>query len=184
MRKLTPLLLTGLLLVGAAACGDDDGGSSNGDLSDKDQEFVDAAMDEYDPEQAAPLTEDDARCIVTSMVGAVGADRLEELGITPEQFGSDDSSAFPQGLTEDEANGVVDGFDSCIDLPALFTESLAEDSDLSEDDKACLDDAFDSDTIRQIFVTMLTKGEDALQDDPELMNQFMAIFQKCPDALG
>jgi hypothetical protein len=83
-----------------------------------------------------------------------------------------------------EANSVVDGFDGCIDLPALFTESLAADADLSDDDKACLDDAFDSDTIRKIFVTMLTQGEDALQDDPELMNEFMAIFQKCPDALG
>jgi hypothetical protein len=184
MRKLAPIFLIGFLLIGAAACGDDDGGSGSGGLSDKEQEYVDAAMAEYDPEEAKPLTEDDARCIVTSMVEGVGVDRLEDLGITPQQFGSDDGSTFPEGLTDEEANRVVDGFDGCIDLPALFTESLAADASLSDEDKACLDDAFDNDTIRKIFVTMLTQGEDALQDDPELMNEFMAIFQKCPEALG
>ena len=181
MRKLTPIVLSGLLFL--AACGDDDGGGG-GDLSSEEKEYVDAAMAEFDPAEAEPLTEDDARCVVTSMVEAIGVDRLEELGVTPESFSSDDGAPFPEGLTEDEANGVVDGFEGCIDLPALFTESMAADESIDEETKACLADAFDEDTIRRIFVTMLTEGEDALSDDPELMQEFLGIFEECPGALG
>jgi hypothetical protein len=178
MRKLRSVLLLGLLL--AAACGDDDGG---GGLSEADQEYVDAAMATYDEEEAAPLTEDDARCIVESMVGQLGSDRLEELGVTPESFGSEDA-AFPEGLSEDEANGVVDGFESCIDMNQLFLDGLAEDQSLDQDAKDCLADAFDEDTMRRLFVTMLTEGEDAVQDDPELTSEVLSAFSECPEALG
>jgi len=181
MRRLTALVLSGFLLV-TASCGDDDGGE--GDLSSEEQEFVDAAMAEYDAEEAAPLTEDDARCIVQSMVESVGVDRLDELGITPEQFGSQDDAPFPEGLTEEEANGVVDGFEGCIDLSGLFLDGMAEDETLSAEAKECLADAFDEDTIRRIFVTMLTEGEDALEQDEDLMAEFLGIFSECPEALG
>ena len=180
MRKLTPIVLSGLLFL--AACGDDDGGG--GDLSSEEQEYVDAAMAEFDPEEAEPLTEDDARCVVTSMVESLGVDRLEELGITPETFGSEDGAPFPEGLTEDEANDVVDGFDSCIDLPALFTDQMAADDTIDEETKECLADAFDEDTIRSLFVTMLTQGQDALEEDPELLQELMAILSECPGAMG
>ncbi|MGH9084700.1 MAG: hypothetical protein ACRDYW_04555 [Acidimicrobiales bacterium] len=178
MRKLLSVLVSGLFLV--AACGDDDGG---GDLSDADQEYVDAAMATYDEEEAAPLTEDDARCIVESMVGQLGTDRLEELGVTPESFGSDDES-FPEGLSEDEANGVVDGFESCADMSQLILDGIAEDESISQEAKDCLADAFDEDTVRRLFVTMLTQGEDALQDDPELTSELLSVFSECPEALG
>ncbi|MGV3759402.1 MAG: hypothetical protein ACO1PW_07635 [Actinomycetota bacterium] len=182
MRKLTPIVLSGLLFL--AACGDDDGGGGGGDLSSAEQEYVDAAMAEFDPEEAEPLTEDDARCVVTSMVETLGTDRLEELGITPETFGSEDGAPFPEGLSEDEANGVVDGFDDCLDLGALFTESMAADDSIDDETKECLADAFDGDVIRRLFVTMLTEGEDALSDDPELLQEFMTILQECPGAMG
>ncbi|MFP5255839.1 MAG: hypothetical protein ACLGI8_08340 [Acidimicrobiia bacterium] len=180
MRKLTATALSSLLLL--AACGDD-GGGGGGDLSSDEQEYVDAAMAEFDPEQAEPLTEDDARCVVTSMVDSLGVDRLEELGITPASFGTDDAP-FPEGLNEDEANDLVDGFDSCIDLPALFTEQMAADPSIDDETKECLEGAFDEDTIRSLFVTMLTEGEDALQEDPELLQELMSILQECPGAMG
>lgn len=179
MRKIAAMLLSGLFLLGA--CGDD-GGGGGGDLSSADREYVDAALATFDAEEATPLTESDARCIVESMVGGLGAERLEDLGITPDSFGSDDSP-FPEGLEEDEANEIVDGFEGCFDMGEVFLEGLAEDGTLSDEAKECLADAFDDDTIRQIFVTMLTQGEDALQDDPELTSEFMSIFSECPEAL-
>src|SRR5690606_33584482 len=97
MRRLTTIILSSMLLV-AAACGDDDGGGG-GDLSSEEQEYVDAAMAEFDAEEAEPLTESDARCIVSSMVDKLGVDRLGEIGITPESFGSEDGAPFPEDLT-------------------------------------------------------------------------------------
>lgn len=182
MRKLTSIAISSLLLF-AAACGDDDGGGS-GDLSGPEQEFVDAAMAEFDPAEAEPLTEDDARCVVTSMVDSLGLERLEELGITPDSFGSDEGAPFPENLDEDEANDVVDGFEDCLDLGALFAESMASDDALDEETRDCLADAFDKDMVRRLFVTMLTKGEDALEEDPELLGDILGVFAKCPGALG
>lgn len=182
MRKLTPIVLSGLLLL--AACGDDDGGAGGGDLSSEEQEFVDAAMANFDPEEAEPLTEDEARCVVTSMVDGLGVDRLEELGITPETFGDDDGAPFPEDLSEGEATIVVDGFEDCLDLGALFADSMAADDTIDQETKDCLADAFDDETVRRIFMVMLTEGESGLEDDPDLMSEFMGIFQECPGALG
>lgn len=181
MRKLTSIALSSMLFL-AAACGDDDGGSGS-DLSSEEQEYVDAAMAQFDPEQAEPLTEEEARCVVSSMVSGLGVDRLEELGITPETFGSEDGAPFPENLTEAEANQVVDGFDECLDLGALFAESMAQDDTLDEETKECLADAFDASTVRRLFVTMLTEGEDALAEDPELIEDLMGVFSECPGAL-
>lgn len=183
MRKLITILLSSLLLV-AAACGDDDGGDGDGGLSSAEQKYVDAAMAQFDPEEAEPLTEPEARCVVSSMVTSLGVDRLEELGITPETFGSEDGAPFPENLTEAEAEGVVDGFDECLDLGALFAESMAQDDTLDDETKQCLADAFDSDTVRRLFVTMLSQGEDALTEDPELLQDIMGVFTQCPGALG
>jgi len=179
MRKLTPLLLSGLLLF--AACGGDDGGGG-GELSSADQEFVDAAMQQYDPEDTE-LTEDQARCVAESLVGAVGSERLEDLGISPESFGDDDNP-FPEGLDQDEAEDVVEGINSCIDMASLFVESMSENGQLSDEAVACLADAFDQATIDEIFVTMLTEGEDALQENQELTVKLLDVFQECPEALG
>jgi len=182
MRTLTSLLLAGALLFGAAACGDDDEGGGGDDRSSEEQEYVDAAVSTFDPEEDAPLTEEDARCIATSMVDNLGVERLEELGITPESFG-DEESALPEDLDEDEANRVVDGFEGCFDMTQLFLEGIDEDGALSPEARECLADAFDEDVTRRIFVTMLTEGEDALEEDQELMSEFLRLYSACPEAL-
>ena len=182
MRKL-PIVVLALFVSVLAACGDDDEGGGGADLGGEEQEFVDAAMEDFDPESAAPLEEGESRCIVESMVDSLGLERLDELGVEPEDFGDDTQEAFPEGLTEDEANDVVDGFDSCFDLSALFLEGLAEEGTLSDDDRECLADAFDKETMRNLFVTILTQGEDAMQEDPEMVSELLAVFSECPDAL-
>ena len=182
MRKTFYALMAGISLFAVAACGDDDKGGG-GNLSAEEQAYVDEAMSNFDPEEAEPLSEDDARCMVTSMVQAVGVDTLEDAGLTAESFG-DDSSTLPEGLTKDQAEDVVDGIDGCIDMSELFLQGMTEDSSLSDDDKKCLADAFDSKTIRDLMVTMLSQGEEGLEDDPAIMSKVFEVFSKCPGAMG
>lgn len=178
MRRLLGIAVVSVLVL--AACGDDDGGS--GALSSDEQAFVDEAMEEFDAEDAAPLTEEEARCIAEEMVGTLGVDRLEDLGIEPSDFADDE--AFPEGLTEDEATEVVDRWDECFDLSELFMQSIAQDQELSDEDRECLEDAFSADTLRNVFVKILTKGEQAMQEDPELLSELLAGAAKCPGLLG
>lgn len=175
-----------MLFLLATACGDDSDGGGGGDagdeLSDADQEYVDAAMETYDSE-TDPFTEDEARCVAESVVRPLGADRLQELGVTPDDFRGD-TEALPDGLDDDEANEVVDGIDGCINLSDLFMQELTADQSLSEESTKCLRDAFDDDFVRRIVVTMLTEGEDALQDDEDLTAELMGVFSECPQVLG
>lgn len=181
MGKLLVVLMTGVLLL--AACGGDDKGGGSGGLSAEEQSFVDDAMEGFDAEEAAPITEDDATCMVESFVTNLGVDRLDELEISPADFASDDES-FPSGLTADEATQVVDGFEGCIDLSSLFLDSLAQDQSMSEEARTCLAKAFDEAAIQRIFVTLLTDGEDALTADEDFMAEMTAVVSTCPEAFS
>ncbi|MGQ0432121.1 MAG: hypothetical protein ACT452_06920 [Microthrixaceae bacterium] len=181
MGKLLVVLMTGVLLL--AACGGDDKGGGSGGLSAEEQGFVDDAMDGFDAEEAAPITEEDATCMVESFVANLGVDRLDELEITPADFASNDES-FPSGLTTDEAAQVVDGFDGCIDLANMFLDSLAQDETMSAEARACLAKAFDGAAVERIFVTLLTDGEDALTSDKDFMAEMTAVVSTCPEAFS
>lgn len=180
MRKLLAVLMTSALAL--AACGGDDKGGGGG-LSAEEQTFVDDAMKGFDAEEAAPITEDDATCMVESFVTNLGVDRLDELEIAPADFASNDES-FPSGLKEDEATQVVEGFDGCIDLASLFLDSLAQDQTMSAEARTCLAKAFDRAAVKRIFVTLLTDGEDALTNDKDFMAEMTAVVSTCPEAFS
>jgi hypothetical protein len=177
VARLLPVLVA--IVTAAAACSDDGEG---GGRSDEEQEYIDAAMATFDPEEAAPMTEDDAECIVTSMVDEIGVDDLEEAGITPESFGEDEE--FPSGLSEEQAGEAVDAIDGCIDLRDLFLEAMAEDESVPEEAQECLAEQFDDEVVRRIMVLTLSEGEDAITGDSELMQELTAAFNECPDAVN
>jgi hypothetical protein len=175
-------VLVALMLAGLTACGDDEPSSNADGLTDEEQDYVDGALEGFDEEEEAPLTEEDARCIATSMVKAVGVDELEAAGITPESFSSDDE--IPEGLEEDQARAIVGGIKGCIDMLELFVEGIAEDTELSEDARACLADQFDDDLVDRLMVTMLTEGEDGLDPSTGVGAEVMQAAFACPEAFG
>jgi len=191
MRALRSLVLViGVVLVFAAGCGDDDsegggtdtGSESEGDLSDEERAYVDAAVDGYDAERDAPMTEDDARCMATSMVQGIGVDRLEEMGITPESFSEDGD--LPEGaLTEADAEAMVSEIAGCIDLQELFLAGFTEDESLSPETVECLADQFDEDLVTRLMVVLLSQGEDALSEGSGPGAELMEAYLACPGAL-
>ena len=89
------------------------------------------------------------------------------------------------GLSEDEGNELYDAFADCgVDLQQAFIEGIAVSGDLPEDVVDCLDEQFDDDTLRQIMVTTITKGEEALAEDQELTDSLLAALAECPGATG
>ena len=66
----------------------------------------------------------------------------------------------------------------------MLVASMSEDSDLSDEDRECLADAFDDDLLRRLMVTALTQGEEALQADEELMGDLFGVVAECPGVAG
>jgi hypothetical protein len=179
MRAPGVLAIVGLLAL--TACGDDDGGGG-GDVSSADEEYIDEAVSTFDPEEDAPLTEEDARCLTSSVVQTVGSERLREIGIEPEDFSAGEQE-FPPGITDGEANDIVDRLEGCIDLPQLFVDSLSEDTELDAEAVDCLTEQFDDDFVRRLFVSIFTGDSAALGEDSELSNELFAMLGECPGVL-
>ena len=181
MRTLRPLVLLAAFALGAAGCGDDDPAADDG-LDAAEQAYVDEALEGFDPEEEAPLTEDDARCIATSMVERVGVERLVEVGLTPESFSSDDE--LPDGLDVADAQTIVRGIKGCIDFRDLFLEGFADDGSLSAEAQACLAEQFDDDLVERTMVVLLSEGETALDDDSGVGGELTAAVKACPEAIN
>jgi hypothetical protein len=71
-----------------------------------------------------------------------------------------------------------------MDVRAAFVEGLTEGEDMSEEAVACLEDAIDDDLLKRVLVTSLTEGEDALQEDEDLMGDLIGVLSDCPGAVA
>lgn len=148
----------------------DDGGDV--EVSGDGQAFVDAMVESMQSEEDFPLSEDQARCFAARTVNTIGVDRLNKAGVTPEQFGSSGDSSIDfsdLGLTEDDANEIFDNFGRCdIDLREMMLESMAADSEVSAGQKACMETVLTDENLRKLMVTSFMKGDDGIENDPEL----------------
>lgn len=166
--------------------GGSSGGGSGGDSSrDAYVDAMTASLLADDTDMG--LSRDQAECVGESWVDIFGADRLSAAGITPDDIrnDTDDAPMSDLGLSASEAEGLVDTFGSCgIDLTKAMVDSMAEDQTLTPEDRACLENAFNEDFLRRLFVVTLTEGDDAVENDPELLNEMMAALFACPGAMG
>jgi hypothetical protein len=192
MRGRLVIGLVGVLAVMAmAACGGDDdssssGGGGGGSVSAEAQPYVDALkkdMTTREAEDDLVLTSQQADCVAPKWINTIGVAKLKEKGLTPEDIGSDSDSDFSDlELTEAQGNALVDAFDQCkVDLKGVFLKSM--NPSMSAEDEKCLNDNFDATLLKQIMVTSLTKGDDALSNDQELTGKLLAVFSKCPGAI-
>ena len=191
----TPIAaLFGVALLVLGACGgDDDAGSSDGTVTPgsapaEAQPYIDslAAGFTTGEDEDLQLTQEQADCVAPRWVDTIGMERITDAGIAPEDIGAEGNSELSElGLSEDEGNELYEAFGTCgVDLQQAFVDGIAASGDLPEDVAACLDEHFDADTLQQIMVVTITKGEDALAEDQELTDSLLAVFAECPGSMG
>ncbi len=183
MRGRIALGLIGVLALAAvAACGGDDDG-----VSADAKPYVDALEKSMKEDDSSGLTLSDtqASCLAPKFINAIGVDTLKAKGITPDDMGSEsDTDLTDFGLSDAQGGQLYDGFKACkVDVRSLFLSGMTEDSEMSAADKKCLDDNFDDALLKDVVVLSLTKGENALQDDKDVMSRIFAVFAKCPGAV-
>jgi hypothetical protein len=178
------MLAVAVLVMAAlgAACGDDDDGGGGESSSDEGQEYVDAIVASNDDSE---LTDEENECFARAFVDAVGVEQLQG-AVTPDEIREDpESSPSEFGLTldDDEADAFWEDVNECMDVRAAFVEGLTEGEDMSQETVYCLEDAIDDDLLKRVLVTSLMEGEDALQQDQELMSDLIGVLGDCPGAV-
>jgi hypothetical protein len=155
---------------------------SVGDASEEDYVAAVAATFTQGGEDDLQLTDEQADCVAPKWIDTIGVDRLKDKGISPDDIGddADDADISDLGLSEDEGGELYDAFAACdVDIRQQFVDSLAADEDVSEEAAACLDNAIDSDLLRRLIVTTLTQGDEALDEDTDLVNDFNSAVAPC-----
>jgi hypothetical protein len=139
--------------------------------SDVDQEALIAALAAEAAADEQSLIGGDsaaAGCFATGVVERVGANRLDELGMTP-----DNVPGFADlALNDDERAAISDALFSCIDVRALLSARLAE--QVGEELGLCIATNLSEDVLRVAFPGPAT---DAVQEEFE--NQ----LQQCREAI-
>jgi hypothetical protein len=181
MRR-TMLAVAVLMAALAAACGDDDDGGGGGSASAEGQEYVDAIVASNDD---SDLTDDENECFARAFVDAVGVEQLQG-AVTPDEIREDPESSpeeFGITLDEDQADAFWEDVNECMDVRAAFVEGLTEGEDMSQETVDCLEGAIDDDLLKRVLVTSLIEGEDALEEDQELMSDLIGVLGDCPGAV-
>lgn len=184
MRRM--MLAVAVLATGAfgAACGDDDGGGGSGgeSSSDEGQEYVDAIVASNEESE---LTDEENECFARAFVDAVGVNQLQD-AVSPDEI-RDNPQSSPEelGITldGDQADAFWDDVNDCMDVRAAFVEGLTAGENLSDETVDCIRGAFDDDLLKRVFLTSLMEGEDALQQDQDLMGDLIGVLSECPGAV-
>jgi hypothetical protein len=179
MTKMTttalPLALVGLLSL--AACGGDDGGAEASSGADE-AAYVDAIAATADE---TTFPGEQGRCVAQALVDAVGVDELSD-AVTPEEIRNNPDASFDEfgiEIGEDDAQALYDGITGCTDVRQALIGSLTAEQGLSPEAQQCLAQAFDDALLRDAIVATLTGGDDAIEQDPELMGRFTQAMTPC-----
>ena len=101
------------------------------------------------------------------MVDGIGVDKMKEAGFTPESIAADGEGdkVDLKKLSEGDRKVVAESFTNCIDLEAVFMESLASSGeDIPKEMKECFE-GIDWEVIEEKFSEMILTGDEMDEND-------------------
>ena len=171
-----PLALA-LLLVAAPAVGACSDGGGDADA----QPYIDALTESFQEEDESGFTPTDeqAECMAEKTIDAIGADTLEEAGITPEDVvDSDGPEDLGLELSEDQATEAARAFFDC-DLS--FAEAFAG-ADADDEAVECIEENLDEDRMVEAIAEQYQGNED--EADEIFGELFTDLGAECEDAFA
>ena len=170
--------------AGTATSGSTAGGVSAADATEED--YLAALQRSLTTGAATQLsiTPDEADCVAPKWLDTIGVDRIKENDISPDMIGDDiddDGSALSDlGLSTDEGEALYDSFGDCdVDVREQFLTLMT--TSLNEEATACVEDAIDEDLLKELMVTSLTQGDEALNANTELEEKFTSALAPCEE---
>ncbi|HEY7073449.1 MAG TPA: hypothetical protein VH479_25205 [Acidimicrobiales bacterium] len=206
-RALGALILAGIV---AACGGDDDAGGHAGDTttttadagpeatgttlggnagvqrSDAAQSYVDAITDASSTGAAVSQSEDQNRCFAEAYVDTVGADALAA-AVSPEDvrgnpgFNPDELGIV---MTPEQQDAFYAGLKRCIDTKGFFVGVVAQGSNWTPDQTACVAGHLDDTALERILVAGFDGDTAPVESDQDFTAIIDGLIGACPDAMA
>jgi hypothetical protein len=122
---------------------------------------------------------DKAGCAAQAMVDAVGVDTFVQNGVSPDDLSDEGDLELDFALSEQQARDLVDGLDDCVDLGALMAQGFADDSDLTDEQKACLERELTTEVVKNFMVRILTTPPDDPEAGFEVFEEIFTVMADC-----
>lgn len=163
-RRPAPATLA--FLVGAGLLAMLTSGCGKGSITDRPEETTTTAVltaEDYADALApmiakidlVPIDFDQAKCLATAWVDAIGVKALRAGGVTPE--GVDVNKL---GITQEQAQTMVTAFPGCgLDLASLGATAIGDYAQADPTERACIAKTLTQDQVQAFFVTTLTGGK-------------------------
>lgn len=162
-----------------AATGDDSAPEASA-TDDAVAAFIAAGTESLLDDSSFPGDESQAECFATRLVEIVGIDKLEDGGITPDDFmaGSLDNVELSGSQADDLASLLLD--DECISFVEIMLAEATDTDALDGDQLACYSEALSSsETLREGFVASFIGEEMDEEASFELFAELLQLSDDC-----
>ena len=166
--------------VSAAADTGDDSASETSVADDDVAAFIAAGTASLLDDSSFAGDEGQAECFATRLVEIVGIDKLEEGGITPDDFmaGSLDNVVMSDSQADELASLLLD--DECIPFVEIMLAETTDTASLDADQLACYSDALSSSEIlREGFVASFIGEEVDEEASFALFSELLQLSDDC-----
>lgn len=172
--RVTAALVACLLLVGACS---DEGPDRAAYV-----EAVRTDLLSSDEVEELPLDDDEATCVAEAVVDAAGVERLDDAGVTPQDFAAAEFEELDVGADPDQLRDDLAGsLEECSLGAPLIAVMVAEfPFELDDADEACIADALDdSPELATGVAAVLVDG-----DERALTGALTTGLAACPSVVG
>jgi hypothetical protein len=173
-------VVAAIALLALSACSSDDSSSSSSTSAAKDDTlstaeytklFASNISGKDSPFGATPA---EAQCVAKAAVAKLGADRLQEAGLTQDWFDADTKPATD--LSGAEANAIVAAFYGCYDVTERYMEARVG-QPLTPQQQACV---APNTTLREFLPVVLREGAGAALDTREAQSLVDTLLKCVP----
>ena len=141
-------------------------------LSAEDQALADALGKSFEIDDG--VTAEDQACIGEKTVTAIGAGRLDDLGVTADNASDFDPTELPE-MTDDERDNMLGALEGCLDLRRTLADSIGEgDGEVSDCAYEALSDQDARDLLR---AAMSTDTETAFETFGTILEKVGSCFE-------
>lgn len=118
---------------------------------------------------------DTALCVAAGWIDVVGEDRITDAGVDPAELGDGEYEAWASlDVSSSEASDLYAAIGACDhDVVEALAASLDEEEDLTEEQRSCIRDLLDAETVEEVLVATF-QGEDG--NDTALASGYEACY--------